>query len=429
MAITITLNRLPTSTGIYRFFDASGQILYVGKAVNLRERLRSYRQSQSKKIQQLVQEATKLDWELTSSEATALLREAELIKRHQPRYNTLLRDDSQYFYVKFTNDQLPKVLVTHQPQKLGIGNSSIDHSQFIGPFTEGRTLRLILKTLRRFLPFCTCTQSHQRECLNAHLDLCPGWCCQKDATITPVQRRAYQQTLRKLQQILDGDLVALKQKLLGELTQELKRNKLERATQLKHEIEAINALARQQPTSGTTGQRSTSTERLKVLRELQQLLKLTTLPQRIEAYDCSHFGGTDRVGTMVAFHDGQHAPRETRYFKIRGNQLDDLGMIKETLTRRLSHPEWPLPNLILVDGGITQFRCARAVLAKTGHRIPLIGFAKPLRQLYHHVTKPPLALAGLPAALRLFLEEVDARVHRAAIGFHRRIRSRKISLR
>ena len=170
----------PHAPGIY-IFRTGKMPVYVGKAGDIRKRLASYfRSNVPAKTKRLMSEATSLEWVETPSEIDALILEAELIKRHLPKFNVLMRDDKSYFHVAVTREQFPKIFVAHQLHKDRIGRIKLQNSQgvdYIGPFTSGPALREVLLLLRRAFPYCTCTQMHKRPCLNSQIGRCLGYCC------------------------------------------------------------------------------------------------------------------------------------------------------------------------------------------------------------------------------------------------------------
>ena len=197
----------PHAPGVYTFRRGSTPI-YIGKAVDLSRRLASYfRRVASDKVRRLRAEATALDWVETRSEIEALIREAGEIKRHMPRFNVLMRDDKDYFYVGFTREEYPRIFITHQPQRgrvrnqeLGIKKNRnskfiIRDSRYMGPFTSGSALRSTLKILRRVFPYCTCKTPHKRPCLNAQIGRCPGYCCLSGRMQTVQEKKEYQDTV------------------------------------------------------------------------------------------------------------------------------------------------------------------------------------------------------------------------------------------
>ena len=177
------IKKAPLHPGVYRFYDSKGWVLYVGKAANLRQRLQSYFRATPKEghIQAMLEEASRVDWQETSSEIEALIVESQFIKKEKTRYNILMRDDKQYASLAVTKEKFPRLYITHQkPPFIKTPRGEIQVT-YIGPFTDGLALRSTLAYLRRIFPFCTCKQFHDRFCLNYHIGKCLGYCCLKEA--------------------------------------------------------------------------------------------------------------------------------------------------------------------------------------------------------------------------------------------------------
>ena len=166
--------KIPSAPGVYFFKDQKDRMLYIGKAANLKSRLGSYRKTPDSRIGKMLETAAVLDWKETGSEIEALILESQLIKKYRPPYNIMLRDSKQYFFVKITKEEFPRIFLTHQ---LNTAPGSVK-----GPFTEGLTLKTTLKLLRRIIHFSTCKQKNNRHCLNYHLGNCLVFCCVKDLT-------------------------------------------------------------------------------------------------------------------------------------------------------------------------------------------------------------------------------------------------------
>jgi excinuclease ABC subunit C len=305
--LQVNLKEIPTKIGVYLFKDKNGNVLYVGKAVNLRERIRNHLKSSNPKIIELIKSADDLEYIVLDSEAEALLKEAELIKKFDPPFNQLLRDDTQYFYVGFTKEKYPKVFITHQPQKY--------NAEFIGPFTEGTALRKILRIIRKEIPFCTCLKSHYGTCLNASLGLCYGWCCCKEDELG--DERLYSKNIQKIKRLLRGDLKKIKKELLNELEKAINEDDLDKATKIKKEIQAINKILEHTNLIKEISEEQEKLNRIKILKDLQVLLKMDRLPNVIEAYDISHFAGNYKAGIMVVFKDGIYYQKYIRKFIIK----------------------------------------------------------------------------------------------------------------
>lgn len=414
--VNIDLKQIPAKTGVYLFKDSKGNVLYVGKAVNIRERIKSHLKSTNPKITELINSADSLEYIILDSEAEALLKEAELIKKFDPIFNQLLRDDTQYFFVGFTKEKFPKVFITHQPKKY--------NAEFIGPFTEGSALRKILKIIRREIPFCTCIRSHYGTCLNASLGLCYGWCC-KEGEVG--DEKLYLKNIKKIKKILRGDLKKIKKELLDELEEELNKNNLEKAIKIKREIQAINKILEHTNLIKEISTEQEKLNRIKILKDLQILLKMDKIPNVIEAYDISHFAGDYKVGVMVVFKEGVYSKKDLKRFRIKTvMKPDDPRMIYEVLKRRFNHPEWGIPDLILIDGGKTQFSFAnKAVKEAKLYNVKIIAIAKPRGLLYYDENKQPINLNKLPKNLADFIKLLDRITHRKVINYHRKLREKQ----
>lgn len=421
MSLKLDLTQIPAKIGVYIFKSKKRQPIYIGKTTNLRERLKQHLHSQQPKMKLMLAEAVEVEILTLDSEIEALLKESHLIKQFNPKYNQLLRDDTQFFYVGFTKDRLPKVFITHQPQTTS--------GDYLGPFVEGQVIKTLLKVIRRGLPICTCLKPHLKECLNSMLGLCFGWCCRKGEISLPADQRLYLENVEKLKRIFRGDVREVKMELLQRLKTAVERDDLELGTKLKREIDAINKLAsynfllRAEPPL-----LELKKEQLRVLQDLKTWLKLKKLPYLIEAYDISHLAGQMKVGIRVLYRQGQYDRQGLRRFRIYSVAApDDPRMIAEVLKRRLHHLDWGWPDLILIDGGREQFRQARRVLVENGlDKIKLISLAKPHGQVYYNATKPPILLSSLPLRVRNFIQAIDKKAHQAVLGYHRYLREKPI---
>lgn len=382
------LKKIPHQPGVY-FFMKKNKILYVGKAKDLKKRVATYRRAEGKtKI--MINQATQLKVLPLKNELIAFFKEAELIKKYQPPFNTILRDDTNYFYVGVTQEKIPKVFITHTPLKENIN--------YFGPFVEGKTLKLILKKIRKFIPFCTCLKPHLRDCLNAQLGLCFGWCCRLKSEFDKI---TYQKNINLLKLILKG--------------------KLAQAQKIKPELEMIFQEIKQDFFLNIDFNPYT----LKAINELKNLLKLKDI-KRIEAYDISHWLMTFPYGVMIVWDSQKNDfnKNEYRVFKIKTvSQPDDPRMLAEIIERRLHHLEWPLPQVIILDGGQVQFKMVKQVLTKFNFKIKLTSLAKGRMEFLYDNFKLPLS--SLPFHLANFIKKINQEAHRFALAFHRKIRHRR----
>jgi excinuclease ABC subunit C len=410
----INLKTIPQGAGIYIFKDKENKPLYIGKAKNLRKRISQYFKTDSLKIKKLLEDAEKIEFVETENEVSAIFKESDLIKKLNPPYNQLLRDDTRYFYLIFTKEKLPKIFITHQPEKF-------KNQEIIGPFFEGSSLKKILNILRKEIPFCTCKEKHLRNCLNANLGLCYGWCCLKNAKLTQRQIKIYHQNLNFIKKIFTQDLKRLKKVFLRKIKNLLEKNEIEEAAKIKNVYLAIKKIEESQSLIKENESLFPEHQFKSVLEDLKNILNLESYPHLIEVIDISHFSGQEKVGVIVSFIDGIYQPHLLKKFKIKTIlKPDDPRMISEVLKRRLKHKEWPFPDLILVDGGKIQLKFAQKAIEENNLDLKVIAFAKPKKELYWEVGKK-IELEKYPH-LKDFIVSLDKKTHQIVIKYHRRRR-------
>jgi excinuclease ABC subunit C len=414
--------------GVYLFKDKEGKVLYVGKAKNLKKRFRQYLLSDSLKIKKLLSVAKDLEIVETKNEVEAIFKESDLIKKLNPPFNQLLRDDTRYFYLVFTNEILPKVFITHQPEKFKA-------KEIIGPFFEGTSLREILRIIRKEIPFCTCKEKHLRICLNTELGLCFGWCCLKNAEINNQKIKSYEQNLDLIKKILAQNLETLKKSLLKKIKDILVKNevarlarldsaRLEQAQKLKQAFTAIEKLEMNQNLIKDESI-FIEAETRKILLELKEVFHLRSLSHLIEVCDISHFAGKEKVGILVSFLDDIYQPHLLRKFKIKTIlSPDDPRMIYEVLIRRLKHKEWGFPDLFLIDGGKIQYKMAKKAIEENNLKIDILALAKPKEEVYYDFDKK-ISLKDYPL-LRNFILSLDKKAHQLVLKYHQKERESMI---
>ncbi len=230
---------LPAHPGVYLMRNAAGEVIYVGKAVNLAQRVRSYFQRSSQeqpKVRRLVREIADLEWILTNSEVEALILEANLIKHYRPRYNVRLKDDKRYPYLQITREPFPRVRITRRFVR--------DGSRYFGPYTSTSALRETLDLLRHLFPFRTCdrtiTGQDRRACLYYDLKLCPAPC------IGAVDEATYRQTITELEQFLEGEGEAVLETLREQIEAASAEMAFERAALLRDRYRALQQVMQRQ---------------------------------------------------------------------------------------------------------------------------------------------------------------------------------------
>jgi len=399
------LEKLPDSPGVY-IMKASGRVLYVGKAGNLRRRIKSYfLRPHDVRIERLIAEAQNIDFEKTDTAIEALLREAELIKKLMPPYNVREKDDKSFLCVEITKEEFPRVLL--------VRGKAPQEGRRYGPFTSATSVREVLRILRKIFPWSTHDPKKigkfARPCFDYEIGLCPGTCTGL------ADKKEYRRDIKNIRLIFEGK----RRKIISSLEKEMRLAatslRFEEATKIRRQIFALKHI------------------RDAALIKEDELAAEGTQAMRIEGYDISNISGTSAVGSMVVFINGEPQKRDYRKFKIKtviGQNLaraagGDTGMLKEILTRRFarfgkeSEKSWPLPDLILIDGGVGQVNAAQEVLAEAGLKVPIIGMAKGPKR------KKTEIIGSIPRGFDLrTLVRVRDEAHRFAVSYHKNLRSR-----
>lgn len=541
-AIRLKLSLLPDSPGCY-LMKQEGRIIYVGKAVNLKNRVHSYfrQTAHTPKVAAMVSHIDDFDIVLCNSNLEALLLESNLIKLHKPYYNILLKDDKRYPYIRIDlNEPYPRLSIARQPQD--------DGAKYFGPYIGANAIRQVMDLLRRAFPLRTCKLKLPlarpiRPCINYDIGQCLGPCanrCTQEEYREVVERvlgflrGRYQPVIDQLERdmrraagnlqferagelrdcirdvrglmeqqnvqradAVQQDIIALAQdgldamaqvmyirggKMLGadafslpregkedpeevlsafllqfyseriparevivEAASGLEETELwlrerreapvrlsvprrgdKRALVLTAKKNAEDALARRNANRKIKEERTTG-----AVKELAQALELDFVPRRIEGFDISNTQGTLSVASMVVFLDGEPAKKEYRHFRIKTVEgANDFASMNEVLKRRFLRAQreeegerWPLPDLVLVDGGMEQLRFARAAMLETGIEVPMFGLAKRLEEIYLPDREEPIRLDQRSPALHL-IQRVRDESHRFAITHHRNLRAK-----
>lgn len=416
------LKTLPSAPGVYFHKNQKGEVIYVGKAAVLKNRVRQYFQNTEKdpKTEALVAEIFDTDWIVVETEMDALFLESEMIKRYMPQWNILLRDDKTVSYVRIDmNNPVPYVSTTRNPLD--------DGATYIGPFYAKNTIIKALRILRKIFPFYEKPYDGKKT-LNSDLGLTPG------IEIGKTTPKEYKKNLRFLIRYLNGD----REKLILDLEKQMKAaaslGDFEEAARLRDEYFGLKGLKRKIVFSDKEFLDLSSDQ---ALLELKQLLRLKEPPRRIEGYDISHISGTNTVASMVVFQNGASDRTAYRKFKIRSSRNDDTASMYEVIFRRLKHPEWPFPDLIILDGAVPQLSAVLKLL-ESAH-IPVLGRNKsgdhtrnadvnlviPIRNLdgsYEYQSR----LYKNDSHLAKLIARIDEESHRFAITYHRQLRSRQL---
>lgn len=388
---TVPFQRLPEVPGVYLMRGEGNRLLYIGKAANLRRRVGSYfLRPHDSRIERLVSEIQAVEYAIVDTPLEALILEAQLIKEHLPPYNIREKDDKSFLYVEITKDRFPRILLVR-------GTDPIEGERF-GPFVSARAVREAVKILRRIFPWSTHPPKEfgklEKPCFDAQIGLCPGVC------VGGIERDEYLKTVRAVRAIFRGKRKVVLRDLKRAVSEAADNQEYEIAAKLQRQVfglEHINDVSLiSEDEIGGEGPRL-----------------------RIEGYDISHISGTSAVGSMVVFYGNAPAQGEYRKFRIKTVEgSNDTAMLKEVLRRRFRN-DWPLPDMILVDGGQGQVNAMREVLDESGLSIQLVGLAKGPERKRNDL------YGTLPDGVS---EETLIRVrdeaHRFAVKYHRQVRSR-----
>lgn len=354
------LKRLPAAPGVYFHKNKTGEIIYVGKAAVLKNRVRQYFQNSVKdvKTQALVCEIEDTDWIVVDTEMDALFLESEMIKRYMPKWNILLRDDKTVSYVRIDmNNEVPYISFTRIPLD--------DGATYIGPFYGKSVVEKSIRILRKIFPYYDKPYDGKKS-LNTDLGLTPG------IEIGKCEPKDYKRNLRRLIRYLEGDREKLLKDLEKTMYDAASKGEYELAAEARNQIAGLKELRKKIVFSDKEFLDISSDRALK---QLQLILNLPEPPRRIEGYDISHQSGTNVVGSMVVFVNGTAARDQYRKFKLTNEQNNDPANMREIITRRLKHLEdWGRPDLIILDGGELQIKAVADLLEAA--KIPYLAQEK-----------------------------------------------------
>lgn len=530
------ISELPQSPGVYQYFDASGSIIYIGKAKKLKNRVLSYlnKTNQSDKTRVLVSKIHDFKYIVVESEQDALLLENNLIKKYKPKYNILLKDDKSYPWICIKKEPFPRVFITRRFVR--------DGSEYFGPYTSARFAHTLIALIKSLYKLRTCnlplTQKaidncRFKVCLEYHIGNCIGPCVGK------IRETEYNEFIVQIRNILKGNLSSVIEVMTRKMREFAEALEFEKANEMKEALESIHSYQSKSTIVRTTisdtdvfsyieddkyayvnylrivhgaviqvhtielekkideakeellsfaiyeirqlvnsnskeiivpfypdvelegvsyvipqrgdkkqllelsernvsyfkmdkdRQRSTKKEdsKFNVLKTIKLELKLPTLPHRIECFDNSNIQGTNPVASCVVFIDGKPAKREYRKFHVKTVVgADDFASMEEIIYRRYHRvldEGLELPDLIVIDGGKGQLHSAVNSLKKLGlyGKVPILGLAKQMEEIYFPEDKDPYLLAKNSVALKTLMHIRDE-AHRFGITFHRKLREK-----
>jgi len=404
--------------------------LYVGKATSLKRRVGSYfTKAHERRIEELVSSIAQIKYIETPTVIEALVLEANKIKALKPKYNILQRDDKSFMYLVITNESYPRpqLLRGHDLKKMGVNPfrpklNAATKKKFLrvfGPYTSSRSLRTALELVRKIIPWSDCqppeVTGKNRPCFNASIGKCSGVCA------GDVGKREYKKVIRQLILFFEGKKKQLMREMKKEMESASKGLRFEDATLMKRKLFALEHI-QDVALIGKEG--------IDLPYVHTDEIGPISLMGRIEAYDISTISGTASAGSMVVFENGRPAKDKYRKFKIKTVKgFNDVAMLEEVLRRRLRraqiHPNaWPLPELMVIDGGKPQVNRVQAVLDELGVKIPIVGLAKGFdrkqdRLIFDRTDEDLQRVAR--RGKELFQRARDE-AHRFAVRYHRTLR-------
>lgn len=408
-ALLDKLKTLPAAPGVYFHKATNGEVIYVGKAAVLKNRVRQYFHKTQKdpKTEALVKEIADTDWIVVDTEMDALFLESEMIKRYMPKWNILLRDDKTVSYVRINmRSEVPYVSFTRTPQD--------DKAVYIGPFYGKTAVAKALRILRRVFPYYDKPYDGKKT-LNTDLGLTPG------IEVGRMSAQEYKKNLRKLRLYLEGGRHKLISEIEKQMQQAAKEERFEEAAELRKQLFGLRELQKKIVFSDKEFLDISSDQ---ALVDLQKLLGLADPPRRIEGYDISHQSGTNVVGSMVVFANGVSDRSEYRKFKLRNQRNDDTANLREVIERRLKHQEWDFPNLVILDGGLMQVNAVRDLL--WNKNIAVIGRDKSgdhtrnaaVRIIIPKIGENQEVMLSPDSHVAKLIARIDDEAHRFAITYH-----------
>ena len=423
--VTEKLKMLPDEPGVYMMRDARRKVIYIGKATSLRSRVRHYFQDATyrtadPKLRGLISSIHDLDFIVTRSEAEAAITESQFIKDFKPRYNILLKDDKRFLLIRIdVQHPFPVIKICRLEKK--------DGALYFGPFTNSTAARATCEfmeqrfRLRQCRPLRPNAETY-KHCLNDIIRMCSAPCVGK------ISETDYRKQVDEVVALLRGERPAYLRELHAAMEEASSALQFERAAALRDTYLMLKQTTRER----AKVQKSIilkKQEATQGIHDLQRELALPTLPRVIETFDISNISGTHAVASMVTAVNGLPDRKRYRHFRIKTVEgPNDPAMMAEAVHRRysrLQQEQAALPDLVLVDGGITQVNAARAVLnALNLHHLPVAGLAKRYEEI-HQPDQSPVSLPLESCAL-LVLRQIRDEAHRFAITYHRHLRARVI---
>ena len=414
------IKQAPNKPGIYLFYKKNRELVYVGKATNLRSRIKSYFAGQKslRPIETFINEVKLVKWLKTDSGLEAIILEANYIKKFQPIYNVLGKDDKSWNYLVITKDIYPRLetIRAHElnspTEVAGKGHPNPlfkagvkKYAKIFGPY-PGLNTKEALKLLRKLFNYSTCKPNCGAPCFYYQIQQCRGVCTGK------ITSKEYKhKVIQPLTNFLAGNKKQVITNIKKQMAQAAKTENYEEAARLRNQLFNLKKI------------QDIALLNKSFFQTNKPALNLKQTISRIEGYDVSNLGSTGKVGSLVSFVNGEPHKAGYKKFKIRTVAgQSDVACLAEILERRFHHPEWPLPDLILIDGGRPQINTAKKVLAHLKINLPIVSIAKGLKRKKNEFFVTDQAISGWANVNQTLLINVRDEAHRFAITYQKQLR-------
>jgi len=415
---------LPSSNGVY-IFKHNEDYMYIGKSNNIKVRILSHFENAKiiPKEKAIFDNSNTLEYVAVDSEFNALILEASLIQKHHPKYNVIWKDGRSYLYIKITiKDDYPKLFSVRKERD--------KNSLYYGPFGSSKDVNILMRSLRKIFPFCTQKKVTAKACFYNKIGLCnpcPNTVSTlQDPVLKNQQKAQYRNNIKSIIKILNGNTDLILKARYRELKLLSESQHYEQAIKVRNSISNLEFLIHNRSFSQEINQNHNFNATASLFTLLKQYFSRLKKPSRIECYDISNLSQKQSTASMVVAINGMMDKSQYRKFKIkRVSSRSDFDMLKEVVDRRLKHT-WPLPNLIILDGGRPQVKMIKDHMISLQKDIPVIGIAKnPDRLIIGDSSlstfRPAIYNDGFNL-IRMMRDES----HRFAKKYHLYLRERKI---
>jgi excinuclease ABC subunit C len=422
---TEKLSNIPKLPGVYIMKDRAGNIIYIGKAISLRDRITSYFHSDlQSKSAAIITAMRTISYILCASEREALIVEQQLIKKIKPHFNSMWKDDKSYPYIKFSaSEDFPRLTLTRKK----VAGKDL----YFGPYPQIHYIKKLVRWLVKLFKIRPCKISLSetalpktekvKSCMYYHTQMCHGPCLGK------ITSDKYKRKTKDIISFLNGKFHTLEKQWQKEMQDLSDKQNYEEAAAVRDRLLALENMSERVMVSEISlDEMNASIGRTDAIEELKNVLHLPKLSAVIEGFDISNTQGTHTVASMVSFRNGSPDKKNYRKFKMETAGPDDFAMMHEVVLKRYSgllRKNLPLPDLILIDGGKGQLAAACNALSKLELNIPIISLAKKNEEVYLPDKDLPVKLSRSSGALKL-LQSVRDEAHRFAINYHKHLRAK-----